>query len=104
MRTAVEIETEIATLKALLTKVPSRNYFGDSNLDKIEAQIETLEELYTDNDVYDRFDGDLEPEFDDNGEEIEMDSANLDSAQDACRWLWDGGEAPSVGWQTLVKE
>jgi hypothetical protein len=84
-----EIDKEIATLKGMVDKIPPFTAFGDSNVERIEAEIRVLEESMDEDDVFDTFDDGSE-------------------AQDAARnaLLWREGnedESPSEGWKPLVK-
>lgn len=93
--TPEEITAEIAALKDLVTKVCVKNFFGDNNQDAIYAQIDVLEEVMDDDDVYSRF-----------GEDAFLDDSEfsqhvLDNALQAARWLDEGGVAMSDQWRPL---
>ena len=89
-----EVQDEIKKLKELLAS----NYFGDSNIDIIEAQIQVLEEDMSEEDI------DNVWAYDD--ESLEANFHVRDGAQEACWWR-DGvpmHDAPSKGWEELVKK
>lgn len=96
-----QIETEIATLKAIKPKVRKHTAFGDNNHDAIDAQIEVLEGRMTEAKVFDRFEssGSDDCDYDENrGERA------LDMALEAFRWMdGENEEAPSVGWKELTQ-
>ena len=63
MKTQKEIDTQIERLKAVMPNVRPTSFFGDSNLDKIDAQIKVLEEDMDSDDVWDEWpeeEGDME--------------------------------------------
>ena len=43
-KTQAEIDKQVKKLKAIRPKVKPTTYFGDSNLDKLDAQVKVLEE------------------------------------------------------------
>ena len=89
-RTDEEIAAEIAKLHGLKDRIRQVSAFGDSNRTAIEAQIETLEHEWDEDDVYTEFATDADNV--------------LDSALEARKWA-DGDEngAPSTGWESLVQ-
>jgi hypothetical protein len=90
VRTPEEISTEITKLKGLKDSIPKKSFFGDDNHAAVDVQIQVLEQLMSNNDVYDTW-GDDEIE--------EFDQHTLDSALEASNWLTsDRDEPPSSGW------
>lgn len=94
-RTDEEIAAEVAALKEIRDKPTfrSRSYFGDDNEAAINAQIETLERGYSEDDVYENYE---DPENDD-------DRHVIDNAMSAFDWM-NGEEedgSPSEGWEGL---
>lgn len=93
-----EIEAEIQALKAIKPKVQRFTAFGDDNHAAIDAQIETLEKRFTNDQVYDRYEprGDRDLDLDE-GRTEEILMAALDAM------MWRLGEssngAPSKNWQ-----
>lgn len=86
MRTAAEIQTEIAALKACKTYAPRRSAFGDDNHGQIDLQIQVLED-----DIFEE----------DSAEWDELSGSEQDAIQEAKSWLADGNEeagTPSSGW------
>lgn len=97
--TAKQIKTEIALLKALKPKVPQRNYFGESNWQKIDAAIETLEESF-DEEAIDSF-----TQFEDGsgGDDAKWTMEVASAARDACQWAaGEETDPPSKGWKPLT--
>lgn len=75
LKTAEQIEAEISELKEMKPRVVEESAFGDNNHDAIEAQIQTLENRWTEDDVED---------------ETENDEDNVrDAARDAAQWMAD---------------
>lgn len=89
--TEKQVKKEIETLKKMLEKVRPRDAFGGDNQEKIQAQIDTLEDEWDEDEIYERF-----------PDEEEMDIRS--NALDAYNWM-SGNEkmAPSVGWKPLCK-
>jgi len=79
-KTQAEIDEQIVALKAIRPKVRPYTYFGDSNLDKLDAQIKVLEEDMDSDDVYNEW-----PE-DEADMEVRM------SAEEAINWREGYGE------------
>lgn len=80
-----EIATEIAALRAVKTRVPMYG-FGGNNHASIDAQVAVLERGMSNDEIYDRWDGD----------DVCSDAIS------AMEWRTHGGEAPSVGWQEIA--
>lgn len=92
--TPAEIDAEIQALEELKGAIPEKNFFGDSNVAAIEADIDVLDGRLTDDDVYDKY-GDND--------------YVMDSALGAASWLageYDSGDPnvtkPSENWSCLV--
>ena len=95
-RTPKQIEAEIAKLKQLRPLIPSRTFFGDSNLEKINAEIEVLEEDMEENEIYDKFEDRENPDS----------SCDLVSAAHYA-WQWLRGEekeSMSSQWKPLARK
>lgn len=73
-KTQVEIDEQIKKLKAIRPKIRPHSIFGDSNLDKLDAQVKVLEEDMESDEVWDEW---AREEAD---AEIRM------AADDAVRW------------------
>lgn len=93
-----QVEEEVKKLKELKPLVIPRSFFGDSNIDAIQAQIDTLEMEWDEDKIYNRFgDG-------------ERDMHVRNAALSALEWkntgkTEDGDElSPSDGWKDLVKK
>lgn len=96
--TKEQIDLEIATLKELRDKIPPRNSFGDSNLERIDAEIDVLSTNMND-DMIERKYGD-----DETAEEYSGPSGAYESAGYARQWL-DGDAldgSMSDNWRGLV--
>lgn len=78
-KTQKEIDEQVEKLKAIRPRVKPYNFFGDSNLDKLDVQVKVLEEDMDSGEVYDEW-----PE-----EESDMETRM--SADDAINWR--GGES-----------
>lgn len=93
-----QVEDEVKKLKELKPKIIPRTFFGDSNTDAIQAQIDVLEMKWDEDDIYNHF------------SEGESDMHERNAALSALEWMNTGktedGEAlsPSDGWKELVKE
>ena len=74
MKTQKEIEKQITALKEIRPKVRPYSVFGDSNLDKLDAQIKVLEEDMDSDEVYDEWPGE------------EKDMETRMAADDAIAW------------------
>ena len=84
-----EVQKEIAALKEMKPFVRSHSMFGDSNHDKIDAQIKALEDMNDESDADDEW-----PDESDN--EVRM------CATDALQWKLGQSEArPSKDWASL---
>lgn len=80
MKTQKEIDEQIIALKEIKPKVRPHSVFGDSNLDKLDAQIKVLEEDMDSGEIWDEWpeeEGDME---------IRM------AADDARSWIDDESE------------
>lgn len=90
---ATEIEKEIKVLQGYVDRVRPTSAFGDDNVEAIETQIRVLDELLTDDDVYDLFEVE---------EEISEYAKNC--GLDAVAWLeGDNDEPPSKDWEGLLE-
>lgn len=87
-----DIEAEIQKLEELKTTVRPKTAFGESNVEAIEAQIDTLRNALEEDDVYDRLDAG------------DFDERQKDSALEAIEWrdTESNDEPPSKGWEPLV--
>lgn len=92
-----QIESEIKKLETIKPKIPRTNFFGDNNHDKIDAQIEVLQEELSEDEVYDRFEDEENP---DRTMEI------VSNARQAALWLIGESDdgAPSNGWKELIRK
>ncbi len=82
-----QIQTEISTLKGIEPKVRRYTYFGDDNRAAVRAQIAVLENILTEQEIYEQGWSDHEE----------------NSAQDALAWmLGDEPVPPSESWADLV--
>lgn len=87
MKTKQEIADEIAALTACKKYVPSHSMFGESNHDKIDAQIRALTEGWDTDETEDTL----------QGEDAAQDCVN--AAVEAVNWReGDANEIPSEGW------
>ena len=90
--TEEQVKAEIEALKAVRNKVPAKNFFGDSNVDSIDAQIKVLEKHMTPDAAHDAFKV--------AGEYVES------SASEAAEWLKsgeaEGYPSPAGDWQELA--
>lgn len=73
-KTQEEIDKQVKKLKAIRPKIKPYSFFGDSNLDKLDAQVKVLEEDMDSDEVWDEW-----PE-EESDMEIRM------SADDAVSW------------------
>ena len=83
-KTQEEIKKEIEALKAIRPKVRPHSAFGDSNLDKLDAQVKVLENDMDSDESYDEW-----PE-EESDAEIRM------AADDARNWIDGFGECDSL--------
>lgn len=103
MRTTLEIDAEIAALKALKPRVRERSFFGDDNHAAIDAQIAVLTERMSMDDVYSRFGQDDTKECDiEEHSEHELDCA-LNARDWMCGALAADEQSPSQSWGDLAK-
>jgi hypothetical protein len=93
--TPEEVAKEVTKLRQMKPSVRKENMFGDNHHEAIDAQIEVMEKRLDEDDIYAAYGDDTAEDFSQN---------LLDSAIEDRRWL-DGeeSEAPSAGWQDLVK-
>lgn len=93
-----EVKAEIARLKEMQPKVRHMDTFGGNNREKIDAQIDVLEESMDEDEIYERWGNDDDPD-----ENYDI----ISNARYALEWV-DGesedGEPPSKGWEPLVQE
>ena len=73
-KTQKEVDMQVAALKAIRPKVKPYSHFGDSNLDKLDAQVKVLEEDMNSDEVWDEWPRD------------EADMEIRMSADDAVSW------------------
>jgi len=106
--TKKQIEAEIKKLGVIKPNVRKTSIFGDNNQDAIDAQIEVLENRWTDDEIYDRFPSqeDLDNKAD-HGEEVDdigYRNNVIESALEAAQWLEGESEygKPSDGWKELI--
>lgn len=97
--TTKQIDAEVEKLKEMRSKIPPRNFFGENNLLKIDAEIEALEKRMDEQQVYDRFGAD---ETADEFQESDLEPQH--SAIYAIQWMnGEEKESPSDGWKPLIK-
>lgn len=97
-KTAPEVAAEIQNLQALRGKIRPTTAFGDDNEAALDAQIAVLRGGMADQDIYEEYE---DPEDPDSTRHV------VDHAIAAQQWRdgeADDDEAPSVGWQALVKQ
>jgi len=88
-KTKDEIDREILALQALIDnpKFPRTNFFRESNVDAINAQIKMLKLEVTEDQIYD--------EFDDYNQQV--------AADDAHDWMMGyNPSTPSIDWAKLL--
>ncbi len=73
MKTAQEKEIEILRLKKLKKALPEFSFFGDNNWAVIDVQMDVIEEVIGEDEIYER--------------EDELGADGLNSALDALEWL-----------------
>ena len=96
--TQEQINAEIAELKRIRPLIPQYTAFGDNNWDKVDAQIEVLENALSDIDIDNRTQAD---EDDDDESKWSLEVAG--NAREACDWMFgDSDEKPSENWASLV--
>lgn len=94
-KTQKEIDSEISSLRKIKPNVKQFSAFGDNHY-SIEAQITTLEEDLSEDDIYDRNEGAAEDE------QFASDNEK-DNAIYAIQWRnGDEEEAPSKCWESLL--
>ncbi len=100
--TAQQIAAEIKNLKGLIAKIPKKTFFGDDNHERVEIQIEVLEQRIPVESCPDKY---LYADCVEGEEPSDKAFGNEDAAREAAKWL--EGEAntvaPSKDWLHLVK-
>lgn len=93
-KTQKEIDEQVEKLKAIRPKVKPYSFFGDDNLDKLDAQVKVLEEDMDGDEVWDEW-----PE-----EESDMNTRM--SADDAINWRDGESEIDDLAkdWPLISKE
>lgn len=96
MRTQHEIDTEISTLRGMRPQVPARTDFCDDSRRAIDAEITTLDQRLSINEILDRNEMDqTHPEY--------FSDEERDCAIEARIWLDGGGfESPSECWAHYI--
>lgn len=88
VRSDEEIAQEIQNLKDVKVSVPKQNFFGDDNWAAIAAAIWVLENKADDNEVYNKWSGEENGEYE------------LDAASEAVSWLeGEDDMVPSKLWR-----
>jgi hypothetical protein len=96
MKTAEEIQAEIDRLKEMKPTVRRFDTFGGDNHAKIDAELDVLEERMDEDEIYDRWSDEDDPE-------INYDL--ISSARYAMAWMMgDEEDPPSKGWEALVEK
>jgi len=91
-----KVASEIEKLKEMAPKIRQTDAFGGDNRAKIDAQIQVLEEEMDEDDIYDEWNDDEDP---DSTYDI------VSCARDAMEWRdGDRKESPSSEWKNLVQE
>lgn len=91
--TPEQVAQEIAALQEIKPKIRRHSFFGDDNHEAVDAQIAVLENLYDEDEVYERYEDPDNPD----------DRNVLDSALEAVYWLEGQTEQSLVeGWQSLT--
>lgn len=89
-KTDKEVKAEIAALKEMKPFVRQFTAFGDNNHDKMDCEIQALEEDMDEDQTYDEW------------PEDEADMEKRSAAQYAIAWRnGDEDESPSEGWKPL---
>lgn len=89
-----QVKAEIENLKELKPKIQQYSMFGDDNHKHLDAQVQVLQKRMTEEQVYEKFEDSDNPD---------STSDIVSNARDAAMWLIGEEEAPSKGWQSLVK-
>ena len=97
MKTAKQIQKEIAALVAIKPRVIPHSAFGDDHHAAIDAQIEVLESGLDEGEVYDRADEEKAAE-----EEIWSHSVQ-EAAQQAVRWRAGEEKTLAKDWEDLAR-
>lgn len=92
-----QVKAEIAKLNALKDTIRHMTAFGDDNREACQAQIDTLEHSYDDDQVEEHYG---------RSEDYPAAPANVcDAALEAVRWLaGEERDAPSDGWKSLEEK
>lgn len=90
-----QIKAEIKALQELKKTIPKKTFFGDDNHERLDAQIEVLENRMTEKQIENRF------YVDETSEDYhEGDNDLWSHAGEAHRWMvGEDKEAPSSGWK-----
>ena len=80
MKTQQEIDKQVVDLKEIRSKIKTHNYFGDSKLDELDAQVKALEDSMDNDDIFDEW------------PEEESDIYIRTAAEEALNWLEDASE------------
>jgi hypothetical protein len=90
MKSQEVINKEIEALKEIKPRVREYNFFGDSNHEAIEAQIKVLEDLMSEDDIWDNW--------------PENESTIRDAALEAWAWLNNESKYDNLvsGWEELT--
>lgn len=97
MKTKEQIQGQIEWLRLNKNKIPSQSAFGDDNHEKIDAEIITLEQIFSD-DISDE----------DGAEEL-AEEKGWDDDTRACAlaiiaWITDeSADSPEDNWKGLIK-
>ena len=92
MKTQEEIKVQIERLKAIRPDIRPTSFFGDSNLDKLDAQIKVLEEDMDSGDIWDEW------------SEEESDMETRMAADDARNWLDDESDIEDLATDWPMKK
>lgn len=100
--TPKQIAEDVKKLKEMKPQVPRRTVFGDDNWAAIDAQIEVMENKYSDARILGMHESAQRQEMDD---DMWYPEHIKDNALDAWSWM-DGQEAtsPSEGWAGLARK
>ncbi len=95
MRSNTECANEIKKLEAAKSFVPHFTRFNDDNHKRIDAQIYTIKNRLTEEQVAERY---LPGEDDIDGEASDEEMDIEANARDAAYWLTEDRAAPSLDW------
>jgi hypothetical protein len=97
MRSKEEIAAEIEALTAIKPRVPRLSFFREDNWRKIEAEIDTLQNVRDEDDVFAHFE-------EEHGLDADTQCPTRDAAISAAQWLvGDNDDRPSEGWKACAK-